>query len=164
MRQIKRAALWAARPRASLALEVIEGQLYPGSAFRVRVTLVPQERINIRGATLELVYTETHFVRTVLDGYQEHTTDRVHISEKFLHQCEAEAGVSICRELEFRLLEEAPGPTENRPTRGAWQVRAKIDLRWRPNIRCWRMLAVETPGLGRGPDVEGKEILPWDLP
>ena len=164
MEQVKRVVLWAYGPRASLALEVIEGQPCPGGALRVRVTLVPQERLKISGATLELVYAETRFVRTVLDGYQEHTTDRVHVSEKFLHQWDAEAGVTICREVRFRLPEEAPRRTENRPTRGEWQVRAKVDLKWRPNMRCSRMLADLTPGPGGAPDVEGKAILPWDLP
>lgn len=154
---------WAYSPRASLTLDVPEGQLRPGSAFRVRVTLFPQERLNIRAATLDLVYAETRFARTVLDGYQEHTTYQVHVSEEFLRQWEAEAGVPVCREVEFRLPEEAQRRTEDRPTLGAWQVRAKIDLRWRPNIRCWRMLTVQTPGLSEGPDMEGKEILPWDL-
>lgn len=163
MGKIKRLVLWAYNARASLNLELLEGQLCPGSAFRVRVTLVPQERLYIRGATLELVYAETWFARTALDGYQEHTTERVHVTEKLLHELEAEAGVPMCKEVDFRLPEKAPELPENRPIRSTWQVRAKVDLRLRQNMRASRILANLTPGSGGIPDMEGKAILPWDL-
>lgn len=129
----------------------------------MRVTLFPQEQLNIRAATLDLVYAETRFTRTALDGYQEHTTYRVHVSEDFLRQWEAEAGFPICREVEFRLPEEAQLRREDRPTLGEWQVRAKVDLKWRPNIRSSRRLTVLTSSPGGAPDMEGKAILPWDL-
>lgn len=163
MEKIVGLVFWARKPRAFLTLELPETQICPGNSFWVRMTLVPQEQVHIRGATLELVYAETRFSRTVLDGYQEHVTDWVHVSEKFLCQWVAEAGVPVCREVEFRLPEEVPhSKQQDRPILGAWQVRAKVDVRRRLNLRSLRMLAVGNFGSSSAPDVEGKAILPWD--
>lgn len=156
----RRLTRWLGGPRATLDLELTEGPICAGSVFGVRVTFVPQEGLHIRGANLELVYSETYFERTILDGYKELATARVHLSENFLGEHRAEVGVPLYGEASFRLPVETPTRLDTRPTRAAWQLRASVDIKWRPNIRRSQVLMDLTPVASGAPNVDGQTILP----
>ena len=48
-----------------------------GGAVRIRVFLIPAESFTIQRGRLEISVITTHFSRTVLDGYHEHTTEKL---------------------------------------------------------------------------------------
>jgi hypothetical protein len=150
------------RPRASLELKAAPSPAPLGGAVTVRVWLTPQEPFQIRRGCVALIYTETCFSPTALDGYHEHTTERVCGTEVIAEGVRAQPGVALEYGVVFQLPAEPPPRRESRPARVAWQVRASFHLRGFRDIHRTHHLADLTPRESGVPEVDGRRQMPYE--
>lgn len=149
------------RAKAELTIEAVcitPPDEWSGGVMRVRVLLLPGESFTINRGWLELSMITTRFSRTVLDGYLEHST------EKLFHASE------LCGQTESHPVEElafyarVPMPQvvtpEAGPARLRWKVQARFDVKGRREIRAAASLSPLGPVGGQGPVVDGTGFLP----
>lgn len=153
---------WFRRPRAGLEMEVAPSPPPSSGAVTVRVSLTPREPFQIRRGCIELIYTETYFAPTALDGYHEHTSSRVYAAEAIAEGVTAQPGISQEYRVVFQLPAEPPPRGESRPVRLAWQVRATFHLRRFRTMRRTYRLADIPPGENGAPEVDGRSVLPYE--
>ena len=149
------------RPRAQLQLELqneTPPELASGGVAHVGVILLPGESFTINRGWLELSLITTRFARTVLDGYHEHSTEKLFRTVELCGHSEARSGGKLEWSANVPLPSESP--PEARPTRLRWKVRARFDVKGCREIRAARLLrSAGTTGLSE-PVVDGTGFLP----
>ena len=150
------------RPRAGLELEAAPSPASSSGPVTVRVHLTPHEPFQIRRGSLTLIYTETCFSPTALDGYHEHTSEMVYATEDIAENVRGQPGVALKYAVEFQLPAQPPTRRESRPARLAWQVRASFKLRGFRDIHRTHHLADLTPRDSGVPEVDGRGQMPYE--
>ena len=147
-------------PRATLQIETDKGTP-PGNApggVIVTVTVCPEEPFLLRRGLLELLLSTTHFSRTTLDGYREHTAEEAWRRDELFENIQASPGNVLVRTTTLQ-LPQAP-ESRSRPARMRWQARVIIEPEGRP--RFWATTELgEVSSTGGGPPVvDGTGFLP----
>ena len=149
------------RARAELTIEV-ECEAPPdpssGGVVLVRVLLLPGEPLTITRGLLELSLVTTRFSRTVLDGYLEHSTEKVFRTVRLCANCEARAGNRLEWSANVPLF--IGGQSVGKPTRLQWKVQARFDVKGRREIRTATSLSPLGLDDNQGPVVDGTGFLP----
>ena len=124
----------------------------------LQVSLLPKESFVVRSGRLELSLLTTHFSRTVLDGYHEHTSEKT---------CEV---VSLCQRatvnprkaLKFsaQLVLGAALSTDSRPARLQWQAKVYFEIDRYRDLYAAHLLHCVSPRQGGTPVVDGSGFLP----
>ena len=149
------------RPNAELRID--SNKITPldecsGGVILLQVSLLPKESFVVRSGWLKLSLLTTHFSRTVLDGYHEHTSDKT---------CEV---VSLCQRatvnprkaLTFsaQLFLGAKLSMDSRPARLQWQAKACFEIDRYRNLYAVRFLHCVSPRQDGAPVVDGNGFLP----
>ena len=129
-----------------------------GGVVHVSVFLLPGESFTINRGWLELSMITTRFSRTVLDGYLEHSMEKLFRKVELCGRSEARPG----GELEWSAVVHFSfdSPREGRPTRSQWKVQARLDVMGCREIRAATFLSTPGPASGQGPIVDGTGFLP----
>ena len=149
------------RAKAELTIEV-ECEAPPdessGVVVLVSVLLLPGESFTTNRGWLELSMITTRFSRTVLDGYLEHSTEKLFRTIELCGQTESHPG----KELEFYATVPMPQKAlpEAGPVRLQWKVQARFDVKGRREIRAATYLSLPGPADDQGPVVDGTGFLP----
>lgn len=131
----------------------------PGSGISVYVTLDPRESFSIRRAWLELVLTVTHFSRTVLDGYREHTAEHVRQTVELCRKSRAQPDVPLTWSV---LLDVPEVPSfESRPARVRWTAKARFQAEGYREFSASKGLRDATLPHSEPPVVDGSGFLPY---
>ncbi len=149
------------RPKADLRLdpeppaspELVEGQL-----VRLQVKLLPLEPFQIRRGRLYLSLLTTRFAPTVLDGYHEHTSEKVYQTAILCENTAAHTGNPLLYSAEL-YLPDTP-PPDSRPVRQQWQAKAKFEIAGYRPLQAARPLHNATPQPSNAPIVDGRGFLP----
>ena len=130
---------------------------HSGGVVRLQVKLLPLEPFRIRSGRLELALLTTRFSRTALDGYHEHTAEKVFHTAVLCESAAAYPGEVLSYPAAL-LLPDAP-PPDSRPTRRQWQARARFEADGYRPLQATRILrdADRQPG---APVVDGRGFLP----
>ena len=129
-----------------------------GGVVRVGVVLLPGESFMVNRGWLELSMVTTRFSRTVLDGYLEHSTEKLLRTVELCGNSEARPGAELVWSADVHLSCESP--REGRPTRVQWKAQARFDVRGRREIRAAKSLSAPGPASNQGPVVDGTGFLP----
>lgn len=129
-----------------------------GGVVHVSVFLLPGESFTITQGWLELSMITTHFSRTVLDGYLEHSTEKLFRVVELCGRSEARTG----SELEWSAVVQISfdSPREGRLTRLQWKVQARLEVKSYREIRAATLLSLFGPVGDQGPIVDGTGFLP----
>ena len=147
-------------PRADLLIEKSDKSPpdeYIGGVA-LTITLWPREPFTVRRGRLELVLSTTQFSRTTLDGFREHTSERVWGTVELFDNAPAQPGVALVKLTEL-LLPEAPTP-DSRPVRMQWRARVRFDIAGFREFSAALSLRDVTPHEGGAPTVDGAGFLP----
>ena len=129
-----------------------------GGVVHVGVFLLPGESFSIRRGWLELSLMTTHFSRTVLDGYHEHSNERVVKTVPLCGPTTARPGVklSFCAELGL-----PPAlPSDSRPSRLQWLARVRLEVDGCRELSAVHILHGVKPAANTEPVVDGRGFLP----
>ena len=151
------------RPRAELRMELSQPpppDWASGGVLRLRVELLPMEPFRVRCGRLELALLTTRFSRTVLDGYLEYTSGEVFQTAVLCEIMEAYPGKALLYSAGLLLPYPPPAPTDSRPMRRQWQVRARFEADGYREIQATRFLPDASPRQGEEPAVDGRGFLP----
>jgi len=151
------------RPRAELRVEVSNNtppEHESGGVVRLQVKLLPLEPFQISSGSLELALLTTHFSRTVLDGYHEHTSERVFQTAVLCENTAAYPGKALLYSADLRLPHNPPIPPDFRPTQRQWQARARFEAEGYRELQATRILLDASPRQGGAPVVDGSGFLP----
>ena len=129
-----------------------------GGVVRISVLLQPWESFTIHRGWLDLTVITTHFSRTVLDGYLEHSTEKLFRTVELCGQSEVRPGGEL--EWSADLPLSFHSPREGRPTRLLWKVQARFDVEGHREIRAANFLSPLGPASDQGPIVDGTGFLP----
>ena len=132
--------------------------LLSGGAALVSVLLLPGESFTINRGWLELSLITTRFSRTVLDGYLEHSTEKLFRTTELCGQTDTRPG----KELVFYATVPVPPDVlpEAGPVRLQWKIKARFDVKDRREIRAARLLLAVKPPDNAEPVVDGTGFLP----
>ena len=154
------------RPKAELEIEA-ECKAPPdfssGGVVHVGVFLLPGESFSIRRGWLELSLMTTHFSRTVLDGYHEHSNERVVKTVPLCGPPTARPGVklSFCAELGLPpALPSDSRPSRSRPSRLQWLARVRLEVDGCRELSAVHILHRVKPSSSTEPVVDGRGFLP----
>lgn len=152
------------RPKARLRLEPLRSdafhpELVEGCLIRLQITLLPIEPFRVRSGHLELALLTTHFAPTVLDGYHEHTSEKLRQTIPLCENAAANPGDALLYYAELRLPPDAP-PPDSRPTRRQWQARARFAVNGYRDLWTVHLLRDISPPQGGPPIVDGRGFLP----
>jgi hypothetical protein len=150
------------RPRASLELEAAPSPASSSGPVTVRVRLTPHEPFQIMRGGVALIYTETYYSPTALDGYHEHASERVYATETIAECVRAQPGVTLEYGVKLHLPAQPPTRREARPARLAWQVKATFHLRGFRDIHRTHHLTDLTPRESGVPEVDGRGQMPYE--
>ena len=149
------------RPRAELRVGLSEPtppDEYSCGVARLQATLLPLEPFRVRCGRLELALLTTLFSRTALDGYHEHSSERVYQTVLLCKDYQARKDESLLFHADLR-LPDAPHH-ESRPARRQWQARARIEIYGYRELWATRVLCDVSPPKGGAPTVDGSGFLP----
>lgn len=147
-------------PRARLQIEPNKGTppgYTPGGVI-VTVTVCPDEPFVLGRGLLELLLSTTHFSRTTLDGYREHTAEEVWCMVELFENIQAGPGDVLVRTTKLQ-LPQAPA-SQSRPSRLRWQARVIIEPEGRARFWATTDLDDATPAKSGPPVVDGTGFLP----
>ena len=113
----------------------------------------------MRSGRLELALLTTHFAPTVLDGYHEHTSEKLYQTIPLCENAAANQGDALLYCAELRLPPDAP-PLDPRPTRRQWQVRARFAVDGYRDLWTVQLLRDVSPRQGGPPAMDGRGFLP----
>ena len=113
----------------------------------------------MRSGRLELALLTTHFAPTVLDGYHEHTSEKLYQTIPLCESAAANPGNALLYCAELRLPPNAP-PPDPRPTRRQWQARARFAVDGYRDLWTVQLLRDASPRQGGPPIVDGRGFLP----
>ena len=149
------------RAKAQLTIEA-EREAPPdetsGGVAHVRVVLLPGEPIELNRGRLEISLVTTRFSRTVLDGYLEHSREKLLGTVELCGPCEARAGNRLEWSVDVPL--STCGQSEGRPTRLQWKVEARFRVNGHREIRAATFLSPLGRAGHQGPVVDGTGFLP----
>ena len=131
----------------------------PGGAILVSVTLEPRESFSIRHTSLELLLKVTHFSRTTLDGYREHTSEDVWQTIELCRHTKSQPGVPLTWSVELYIPEDPS--FESRPARVHWMARARFRPEGYREFSAPKGLHDATPPDRKPPVVDGRGFLPY---
>ena len=140
-------------------LTAIHPELVEGCLIRLQITLLPMEPFRVRSGRLELTLLTTNFVPTVLDGYYEHTSEKLYQTIPLCESAAANPGDALQYCAELRLPPDAPLP-DPRPTRRQWQARARFAVDGYRDLWTVHLLRDASPRQGGPPIVDGRGFLP----
>ena len=129
-----------------------------GQLVRLQVKLLPLEPFQIRRGRLCLSLLTTRFARTVLDGYHEHTSEKVYQTAILCENAAAHTGNPLLYSAEL-YLPDTP-PPDSRPVRQQWQAKAKFEIAGYRPLQAARPLHDTTPQPSNAPIVDGRGFLP----
>ena len=118
-----------------------------GGVVLIRVLLLPGESFTVNRGWLELSLITTRFSRTVLDGYLEHSKEKLFRTIEICGRTDSRPG----KELVFYTTVPLPRKilSEAGPARLQWKVQARFDVKGRREIRTANIPL--TPGACRQP-------------
>ena len=125
---------------------------YPGK--------LPLEPFRIQCGRLELALLTTHFSRTALDGYHEHTAEKVFQTAALCESMAAYPGKALLYSADLFLPHNHATPPDSRPTRRQWQARARFEADGYRELQATRVLLDASPQQGGAPVVDGSGFLP----
>ena len=125
----------------------------------MRIAILPHEPFSVKGGRLELALLTTHFSPTVLDGYQEHTQERVFCSMVVPLESAFGPG-SILFHTERLRLPDAPS-SDPRPARRELQATVRFDVEGFRQLRATRILRNVGLWPSHAPVVDGRGFLPY---
>ena len=149
------------RAKAELTIEAeykAPPDLSSGGVVRVSVLLLPGESFTINRGWLELSLITTRFSRTVLDGYHEHSAERLSRTVELCGQAEGRSGGELVFVTKVSLPQATP--LEAGPVRLWWKVQARFDVKSRREIRSARLLHGASSADNSEPVVDGTGFLP----
>lgn len=126
----------------------------------MQVSLLPLESFRIRCGRLELALLTTLFSRTALDGYHEHTAERIFQTAVLCESTLAYPGKALLYSADLLLPHTPPIPPDSRPTRLQWQARARFEADGYRELQTTRVLLDASPQQSRAPVVDGSGFLP----
>ena len=132
--------------------------LSSGGVVRVSVLLLPGESFTINRGWLELSLITTRFSRTVLDGYHEHSTEKLSRIVELCGNTEARPSAELEWTADVPLSLDRP--SEGRPIRSQWKFLARFDVGGCREIRTARLLHDASSAYNSGPVVDGTGFLP----
>ena len=151
------------RPRAELRIELDESTP-PGCSsdgvVRLQVSLLPLESFHIRCGRLELALLTTWFSRTALDGYFEHTSEKVFRTDVLCENAAVYPGKALLYPADLLLPHNPTTTPDSRPTRRQWQARARFEADGYRELQATRILLDASPQQGGAPVVDGSGFLP----
>ena len=135
---------------------------HSGGVVRVTVILKTRQPVNIRTGQLELALVTTHFSRTTLDGYHEHSSEDVRQSLLLCERISVQPGTPHVFSVTFTSPGSGPEPrpSDSRPVRMQWQVKARFVAEGQREIRASAILRDVSPAYGGAPVVDGTGFLP----
>ena len=95
----------------------------------------------------------------MLDGYHEHTSERVYQTALLCETTAARPGVALLYSASL-FLPDAPIP-DDRPLRQQWQARARFEVDGYRELRATRLLPGPGTGEAQSPVVDGRGFLPF---
>ena len=107
---------------------------------------------------LELWIITTRFSRTVLDGYLEHSMEKLYRTVELCCQRESRPGKELVFYASVPMPQEVP--PEAGPVRLRWKVQARFDMKGHREVRAATFLSPLGPASGQGPVVDGTGFLP----
>ena len=113
----------------------------------------------MRSGRLELALLTTHFAQTVLDGYHEHTSEKLYQTIPLCENTATNPGDTLLYCAELRLPDEPPPPYP-RPTRRQWQARARFAVDGFRDLWAVQLLRDASPRQSGPPIVDGRGFLP----
>ena len=131
---------------------------HSGGVVCLRVSLIPRESFVVRRGWLELSLLATHFSRTVLDGYHEHTSKRTCTVVGLCEGTTVNPGATQTYFARVALPRELS--TDSRPTRLEWQAKANLEIARFRDLCAVRLLHGVSPRQGGAPVVDGSGFLP----
>ena len=151
-------------PRATLRIETKDeppSAENAGGGVLVTLTLTPEETFVVKRSLLELVLSTTHFSRTVLDGYREHTTEEAWQTIELCRNVQARPGETLAYSATLRIPElPASCSIPVIPVRRQWRVQARIESQGRRGFSAAVGLRNVNPPHGGAPTVDGAGFLP----
>ena len=150
------------RPRAELRLEFSKDTPpeQESGGVCLEVGLLPLEPFQIRCGRLELALLTTHFSRTALDGYHEHTAEKVFQTAVLCENTAAYPGKALLYSADLLLPYPPPTRIDSRPTRRQWRARARFKADGYRELQATRFLLDASPQQGGTPVVDGTGFLP----
>ena len=152
------------RPRAELRIESSKNtppDSCSGGVVRLLVKLLPLEPFQIRSGRLELALLTTRFSRTTLDGYFEHTSEKVYRSTVLCENTAAYPGKALLYSADLLLPHNPPMLPDSRPTRRQWQAKARFEADGYRELQATCVLLDVSPAEGIAPPVvDGRGFLP----
>ena len=151
------------RPKAELRLELDEStppELESGGVVRLQVNLLPLELFQIRCGRLELALLTTRFSPTLLDGYHEHTAEKILQTTLLCETTAARPGKVLPYSASLRLPYAPPASADSRPARQQWQARARFDTDGYRELQAARLLPATNSQTDAAPTVDGHGFLP----
>ena len=148
-------------PRATLRIDTEDeppSVKNAGGGVLVTVTLLPEESFVLIRGWLELQLATTHFSRTVLDGYREHTSEEVWQTVEFFENVQARPGDALVYSTILR-IPQAP-PAHSRPARMRWQAKASFEHEGGRAFSATTGLRNLAPHESGTPVVDGTGFLP----
>ena len=127
--------------------------------MQLRIEPLPCESCFIETVRIDLALLTTRFSQTVLDGYQEHTQERVLQSAVFSRKVTAQPGDILLHTEEQRLPAEPEGAA--RPARRELQATVRFKVCGYREFRATRILRDLIPSQGDIPVVDGRGFLPY---
>ena len=131
---------------------------HSGGVVRLQVTLLPLTSFRVRCGRLELSLLTTRFSPTALDGYLEHTSEKVYQTAVLCEKAAAHPGDVLLYSAELRLPQTPP--PDSRPVRLHWQARARFEMDGYRELWAARILSDVSPRQGGAPVVDGSGFLP----
>ena len=126
----------------------------------MKVSLLPLESFRIQCGRLELALLTTWFSRTALDGYFEHTSEKVFRTAVLCENAAVYPGKALLYSADLLLPDKAPMPPDSRPTRQQWQARARFEAEGYRELQATRVLLDASPQQDGSPVVDGSGFLP----
>ena len=152
------------RPKAELRVAVSKDtppEHESGGVVRLLVKLLPLEPFQIRNGHLELALLTTRFSRTTLDGYHEHTSERVFQTAVLCENTAAYPGKALLYSADLLLPHNPPMLPDSRPTRRQWQAKARFEADGYRELQATCVLLDVSPAEGIAPPVvDGRGFLP----
>ena len=130
---------------------------HSGGVVRLAVTLNAKHPVRIRRGLLQLALLSTHFSRTTLDGYLEHTSKDVLQTFVLCENTVLQPGIPLTYPVHSRLPEASL--RDSRPVRMQWQAEARFKASGR-EFGASRIVCDVSPAKGGAPVVDGTGFLP----
>ena len=150
------------RPQAEMRIAVSKNTPpdHESGVARLQVSLLPLESFRIQCGRLELTLLTTLFSRTALDGYLEHTSEKVFRTAVLCRNTVAYPGETLLYSADLLLPHKPRIPPDSRPTRRQWQARARVEADGYRELQATCILLDAGVEQNGSPVVDGSGFLP----